>query len=166
MTTGKLFNEAVTREKIGTGAVTSVKILDETITTADIAAGAITTAKILDGAVETADIKNGAVTTAKLNVDSGLDVNGGLLRVDSNTAATSKDSGALVVQNGGAGIEGALYVGGNVVSLGSVTAKDAAFDGDVTIDESITVTGASMMSSSLTVTGAVCAHVVLQHHAT
>lgn len=66
ITTAKLADVSVTREKLAAAAVTGAKIADGTITAGDLASGAVTSVKILDGTIAEDDIADDAITSAKI----------------------------------------------------------------------------------------------------
>jgi hypothetical protein len=115
-------------------------------------------------------VTNGT-TAMSIDVDS-LDIATKITTVNINatTASTSTTSGALVV-DGGAGIAGALYVGGaisaqsasfasiNNTPIGNTTPSTGAFTtlsttGNATVGGTLGVTGATTLSSTLAVTSA------------
>lgn len=65
----------------------------------------------------------GGVVTFGGNIGAAT---GTSLTLSASTASTSKDTGALIIQNGGLGVEGAGYFGGSVVSGGSLLADAGA----------------------------------------
>ena len=54
----------------------------------------------------------------KVHMTANAEVDG-TLRVDSSSNSSSKDTGALVVTNGGLGVEGNIYAGGDLVAFNS-----------------------------------------------
>jgi hypothetical protein len=107
-----------------------------------------------------------SVDTNSIDIDSKI----ATVNINATTASTSTSSGALVV-DGGAGIAGALYVGGaisaqsasfasiNDTPIGNVTPSTGAFTtlsstGNASVGGTLTVTGGTTLSSTLAVTGA------------
>jgi hypothetical protein len=107
-----------------------------------------------------------SVDTNSIDIDSKI----ATVNINATTASTSTSSGALVV-DGGAGIAGALYVGGaisaqsasfasiNDTPIGNVTPSSGAFTtlsstGNASVGGTLTVTGGTTLSSTLGVTGA------------
>jgi hypothetical protein len=66
------------------------------------------------------DISGTLHATQGVEFDSTLDVDGNAI-FNSSTQSTSKDTGALVVSNGGLGVEGNTNIGGNLGVAGSAT---------------------------------------------
>ena len=99
------------------------------------------------------DVTGDARITDALTVDGSvifndtLDVNG-ITRVNSSTQSTSKDTGALVVTNGGLGVEGNAYIGGNINALGTLFAGDTA-----TFNSNIIVNGTAFINSNIDIDG-------------
>ena len=54
----------------------------------------------------------------KVHITAAAEVDGQLF-VDSGTQATSKDTGALIVREGGLGVEGNIHCGGDIVAFSS-----------------------------------------------
>ena len=91
----------------------------------------------------TLDIAGTLHATQDVTFDSTLDVDGNVT-FNSATSSTTKDTGALVVTNGGVGIEENLNVGQNTKILGttSSTTKDTGaliVDGGVGIEQNLNV---------------------------
>jgi hypothetical protein len=89
------------------------------------------------------DILGTLHATDAVEFDSTLDVDGNVT-FNSSTSSTNKNTGALVVTNGGVGIEENLNVGGNAKVFGTTTStnKDTGalvVDGGVGIEENLNV---------------------------
>ena len=122
------------------------------------------------------DITGDLHATQRVEFDSTLDVDGNTT-INSSTQSTSKDTGALVVTNGGLGVEGNTNVGGNIDVTGTATvnsstqstSKDTGalvvtngglgvegntnVGGNVSIDGTLDVDGATDLNSTLNVDG-------------
>lgn len=91
----------------------------------------------------TLDITGTLHATESVEFDDTLDVDGDVT-FNSNTSSTDKDTGALVVTNGGVGIEENLNVGNNVVVSGTTPSTDKdtgslVVEGGVGIEENLNV---------------------------
>ena len=113
------------------GSITSAKLADSNLAARHIADTAVQTLQLDDGSITTAKIADGTISSANMGVVSALFVQG-VFGVDATTDSTDKDTGALVVLNGGMGVQldtnvggsldaGSLDVQGNYSSPGTIT---------------------------------------------
>lgn len=105
----------------------------------------------------TGNLDSGSITSNFGNIDNGSSsitttgtITGGTTLVSDATASISKDTGALIVQNGGMGVEGDVYVGGSVNAT-SFQAEDPTSD-TVLIGTTLSGTGALTMGTTGQVT--------------
>lgn len=154
VTTEKVLEAAITSTKISDGAVTSAKIADASIVAGDIATSAVTSDKILDGTITAADLASGSVSSDKLDMNAGLAIKGGVMTIADSSVSFTKDTGALVVQNGGLGVEGNINAGkGLTVADGVTTGGALAVSGASTLQGTLSVGQATSIGASLTVAG-------------
>lgn len=122
ITADKLTTGAVITVKLADGSVTSAKILDGTITAVDLANGAVIAVKVADGAVTTDKIADEAATTDKI-ADEAV------------TGAKIADSAILTVKLANGAVTSAKILDGTILAAdlatGSVTTMIIA-DGSVT----------------------------------
>jgi hypothetical protein len=100
------------------------------------------------------DVNGNLHVISNVEFDSTLDVDG-IVTFNNSTQSTSKDTGALVLTNGGLGVEGNTTVGGNLNVNGS-TDLDTTLnvDGATTLQTTLNVKGATDLDTTLNVDGA------------
>jgi hypothetical protein len=147
VTTNKIRNKAVTRQKIADAAVVTRTIKDNAVKTAKIADAAVTntkigpdaidSSKVLDGSIGTTDLTDAAVTTGKLGdaaVDSTklADASVGSSKLASNAvtagklAITPRTTTVDVANNTTALLESPCLAGEKVVGGGAPGRPDSA----------------------------------------
>ena len=112
------------------------------------------------------DVSGNVHATQSVKFDSTLDVDGNVT-FNANTQSTSKDTGALIVTNGGIGVEGNTNIGGNLNVTGSAvvdsntqsTSKDTGalivsngglgVEGNTNIGANLTVDGPALFNNTI-----------------
>lgn len=120
--------------KLATDSITTIKILDANVTNAKLANDSITVTAG-DGLQNGGNVSLGATIT--LDVDAtvartfGNQSFSGIQTNTNATNSTNKDNGAIVIENGGLGVEGNINAGGDIDALGDLSSVNVTASGTV-----------------------------------